>query len=195
MTAKSLKRYYVCIVLCGGIILLLGIFHYSKFSSLSPLLLDYSTSVSLHNHTEDLLKNSQNQTAVKTGVIATTGNEVTKSMGYLLVVGYLSQMSAGFREFYHLASITALLNLSTVEPYIQDIGLHGAPSTVKGKPNPEVLKIRSFYDLQNLKRSWRTCTNSSLVTFRDFAKKILSQCNSCVISYFIRITWQLFFLW
>ena len=170
MMAKSLKRYYICIVLCGAIILLLGIFHYSKSSFLTPLLLDNSTLVSLHNRTEDLLKNSQNRTAVNTGVIATNSNEVAKSVGYLLVVRYSSQMSAGFREFYHLASITALLNLSTVEPYIQDIGLHGAPSTVKGKPNPKVVKISSFYDLKNLKMALRTCTNSSLVTLRDFAR-------------------------
>ena len=168
MMTRSLKRYYVCIVLCGTI-LLLGIFHYSKSSFLSPLLLDNSTSVSLHNRTEDLLKSSNN-TAVNTGVIATNDNEVAKSMGYLLVARYSSQMSAGFREFYHLASITALLNLSTVEPYIQDIGLHGVPSTVKGKPNPEVVKIRSFYNLKNLKKALRTCTNSNLVTFRDFAR-------------------------
>ena len=48
--------------------------------------------------------------------------------------------------------------------------MHGAPSTVKGKPNPKVVKIRSFYDLKHLKKALRTCTNSSLVTFRDFAR-------------------------
>ena len=122
--------------------------------------------MSLDTCTKDLLKN---YTTANTSVIAIAGNEVPKSVGYLLVVGYSSQMSAGFREFYHLASITALLNLSTVEPYIQDIGLHGAPNTVKGKPNPRAVKISSFYDVTSLKKALRTCMNSNLVTFSDFA--------------------------
>ena len=165
--AKSLKRCYLSVVVCGAILLLGILAHYSRFSSPNPLLLGKSTSVSLDTCTKDLLKN---YTTTNTSVIGITGNEVPKSVGYLLVVGYSSQMSAGFREFYHLASITALLNLSTVEPYIQDIGLHGAPNTVKGKPNPEVVKISSFYDVTSLKKALRTCTNSNLVTFSDFAR-------------------------
>ena len=89
------------------------------------------------------------------------------SQGYILVVDYKQQLTAGFLGFYHLATIAALLNLSVVEPYIQGTGLQGAPH-IRKNSDPQVLKLSHFYDLAHLEDALMTCTNSHLVSFEEF---------------------------
>ena len=87
------------------------------------------------------------------------------SQGYLLVVDYKQQLTGAFLGFYHLASLTSLLNLSIVEPYVQGTGLQGAPVE---DSESQVLKLSSFYDMGHLRDALRKCANSDLMSFEDF---------------------------
>ena len=90
------------------------------------------------------------------------------SQGYLLVVDYEQQLIGAFLGFYHLASLTSLLNLSTVEPYVQGRGLQGAPAVEKKDSESQVLKLSSFYDLGHMRDALRKCTISDLMSFEGF---------------------------
>ena len=160
---------YCCIVVCGALLLLhISAYYYGTYSA-SGSMLGSSTAVPLidSQHDEQLSK-TPNYTPIYNGG-TTTDDEVRKFKGYLLVVDYTSQMMSGFCQFYHLASISALLKLYMVEPYVQGFGLHGAPYVKNPKSDPQVVKITSFYDLKSLKPALKTCANSSLVSFEEFA--------------------------
>ena len=71
-------------------------------------------------------------------------------------------------SFYHLANITALLNLSSVEPFVTtDDGLAGVPD-VEDFSDPQFVKLSRFFDLDHLKGAVKSCTNGDLVTFDTF---------------------------
>ena len=158
MKANCLKRCTYGGVIACGIVLLLQLSVYFSTSSISDLVLK------LRNHQ---LTKSLNYTELE--ISSTHDDKVAKSVGYILSVTYRGQMMAGFRGFCRLASLTALLNLSIVEPYVQDIGLQGAPTVTNRKPDPEAVALGCFYDLNDLKKALKKCTNNTLVTFQHFA--------------------------
>ena len=164
------RLLYSCIVVCGAL-LLLQISAYYGTSSTSGSMLGSCTAVPLidSQHDEQLTKTPK-YTAIYNGD-TTVDDEVGQFMGYLLVVDYTSQMMGGFGQFYHLASITSLLKLYMVEPYVQGFGLHGAPYIIKNaESDPQAVKITSFYDFKSLKPALMTCADSSLVSFEQFAR-------------------------
>ena len=92
--------------------------------------------------------------------------------GYLLVGRYGQQLMNSIVSFYHVANITALLNLSSVEPFITPGGeLAGAPNT-KGFSNQFVMRLSHFFVMEKLKTSLRTCcSGNDLVRFETFVNK------------------------
>ena len=99
-------------------------------------------------------------------------NETTTSQGYLLVVDYAQQPMGGFMGFYHLANITSLLNLTSVEPYVRDSGLEGVPLYYQAQLEMQALRMRSFYDLDNLRSLLKSCClGVDLVSFKTFVER------------------------
>ena len=92
--------------------------------------------------------------------------------GYLLVEGYQQQLMNSIVSFYHVANITTLLNLSSVEPFITPGGeLAGSPDT-KGFSNQFVMRLSHFFVMEKLKTSLRTCcSGNDLVRFETFVNK------------------------
>ena len=71
-------------------------------------------------------------------------------------------------SFYHLANITALLNLASVEPFVTtDDGLAGVPP-FENFSDPQFVKLSRLFDLDHLKSAVKSCTNGDLVTFDTF---------------------------
>jgi hypothetical protein len=99
-----------------------------------------------------------------------TGAESFPGQGYMLSVDYSqSQLMSSFQSFYHFANITPLLNLSSVEPYVRKGGIEGVPAVAKQE---NVLKLSSFYNLENLRCAVKKCCSSNeVVSFETFAKK------------------------
>ena len=156
--------------MCGALLLLQFSAYYYGMSSASGSMLGSSTAVPLiDSQRDEELTKTPNYIAIYNGD-TTTDDEVGQFMGYLLAVHYTSQMMGGFGQFYHLAKITSLLKLYMVEPYVQGFGLHGAPYVKNAKSDPQAVKITSFYDFKSLKPALKTCANSSLVSFEEFAR-------------------------
>ena len=174
------RLLYSCIVVCGAL-LLLQISAYYGTSSTSGSMLGSNTAVPLiDNQRDEQLTKTPKYTAIYNGD-TTVDDEVCKFMGYLLVVDYTSQMTGGFGQFYHLATIMSLLKLYMAESYIQGFGLHGAPYVKNGKSDPQAVKITSFYDFKSLKPALKTCANSSLVSFEEFARN--ASCNVVLVTF------------
>ena len=95
------------------------------------------------------------------------GNLTNGSWGYLLVVDYEQQLMGGFMGFYHLAKMTSLLNLSSVEPYVRGTGLEGAP-LIREDSEAEVAKLSRFYDIDHLGSLVKSCCGNELVSFETF---------------------------
>ena len=75
---------------------------------------------------------------------------IESTRGYLLVGRYGQQLMNSIVSFYHVANITALLNLSSVEPFITPGGeLAGAPVT-KGFSNQFVMRLSHFFVMEKL---------------------------------------------
>jgi hypothetical protein len=67
------------------------------------------------------------------------------------------QLSGGLKGYTQLATITALLNVSSVEPYVHDNQLVGVPEVGK-EGSPQVIKLSTLYDIQGLKAKFRLCS-------------------------------------
>ena len=152
--------------MCGALLLLQILVYYGRSSALGSMMGSCTAVPLIDSQRDEQLTKTPNYTAGD----RTVDDEVGKFMGYLLVVDYTSQMMSGFGQFYHLASITALLKLYMVEPYVQGFGLHGAPNIKNGKSDPQAVKITNLYDFKSLKSALKTCANSSLVSFEEFAR-------------------------
>jgi hypothetical protein len=75
-----------------------------------------------------------------------------------------------FVAYKHLAQITGLLKLSSVEPYMCTAGTEGVPPT--NKHLAEVLKFSHFYDLDHMRSLIKKCSpNNDLVSFDTFLEK------------------------
>ena len=94
----------------------------------------------------------------------------SSTQGFILSVEYQQQLLGGFKGFYHLSKIAAVLNLSTVEPFVQGTSLEGVPSPNSG-PGIQTLKLSHFYDLYHLRRAFQMCSGVNLATYESFLAK------------------------
>ena len=91
--------------------------------------------------------------------------------GHMMVLQFSQQMMGSFVAFYHLANITSMLNLTSVEPFVTSEGkMAGAPH-VDSFSDPQVVKLSHFFDLDHLKGAIKSCVNGNLVTFDTFIEE------------------------
>jgi hypothetical protein len=75
-----------------------------------------------------------------------------------------------FVAYKHLAQITGLLKLSSVEPYMCTAGTEGVPPT--NEHPAEVLEFSHFYDMDHMRSLIKKCSpNNDLVSFDTFLEK------------------------
>ena len=92
-------------------------------------------------------------------------------LGHLLVLKYYQQVMGSFVSFYHLANITSLLNLNSVEPFVTGAGeMKGAPHVDKFSDLP-VVRLSHFFDLDHLRDAIKSCVDGNLVTLDTFIEK------------------------
>ena len=95
-----------------------------------------------------------------------------KTQGYLLAVEYDQQLVGSFHGFSRLSKIASLLNLSTVEPYVQGTRTRGAPNLYAGDPQ-ELVKMGMLYDLHHLQDTLNSCCAlNKLVSFETLMQKV-----------------------
>ena len=166
--AMLLRRQFLCAVTLFGLLLCTCLIRLSS----TPIFYGGSES-SLADHRLDIVVPPQSEREkhgafVAAAVPGRSGAGESKSKGYLLAVEYKQQLMGAFMGLYHLAYITSLLNLSSVEPFVRRTKLEGAP-LIRKDPEPQVVKLSSFFDLDHLKHSVRSCCrNNSLVSFETF---------------------------
>ena len=91
--------------------------------------------------------------------------------GFLLPVIVEQQLTGGLKGFTQLATLGAMFNLSTVEPYVSGSKLVGVPYISKGRDVPDVMKLSDLYDWDDLRRNFKTCStrnNHQLSSFETF---------------------------
>ena len=92
-------------------------------------------------------------------------------LGHLLVLKYYQQVMGSFVSFYHLANITSLLNLTSVEPFVTSKGqLKGAPHVDNFSDLP-VVRLSHFFDFNHLRGAIKSCVDGNLVTLDKFIEK------------------------
>ena len=97
--------------------------------------------------------------------------------GFVLSVSVDQQLTGGLKGFTQLATLGAMFNLSTVEPYVSGSKLVGVPYISKGRDVPDVMKLSDLYDWDDLRRHFKTCSTrnnhqfSSFETFLNLASR------------------------
>ena len=89
--------------------------------------------------------------------------------GFLLPVTVDQQLTGGLKGFTQLATLAAIFNLSTVEPYVQDSKLVGVPKD----QDPGILRLSDIYDWEDLSRNFKGCskrTDHQISSFETFLK-------------------------
>ena len=101
-------------------------------------------------------------------------------LGFLLPLVIEQQLTGGKAGYYRLAKVASLLNLSIVEPYLQNTGLTGAPIVSTKLP---VLKFGNMYDLNEIKSILKyQIPNSDVVSFEYFLERASRQVLHLVFS-------------
>ena len=94
-----------------------------------------------------------------------------RERGYLLSMTHTQQISGALHGYTDLATLGALLNLSTVEPYVVDTSLVGVPYV---KDAQYELKLCDIYDAHMLKSTLKMCSSYNdheMSTFEDFLER------------------------
>lgn len=88
-----------------------------------------------------------------------------RTQGYLIALEYEQQLTAGLHGFSQLSKIAASLNLSSVEPFVQDTNIRGVP-VIRGERTHPFWNLSMFYDLPHLQDILKSCSAlTQLVSF------------------------------
>ena len=120
---------------------------------------------------------SLNQT-VRTRSVTSTHAPHNGTQGYMIALDYEQQLTAGFYGFAKLASVAACLNLSCVEPYVQDTSVRGVP-----EPKSPFWKLSALYDLPHVNEVLQSC--SSLQRLDSFETMFERASRSVIIVYLL----------
>ena len=93
-----------------------------------------------------------------------------RERSYILSLDITQQISGALHGYTDLATLGALLNLSTVEPYVVDTYLAGVPHVEQRN----VIKLSDLYDFDMLKSTLKTCSKNSdheMSTFETFLER------------------------
>ena len=105
------------------------------------------------------------------------------TQGYLMARFYVQQMTAGIMNFFELSNIAARLNLSTIEPFVQDTRLMGIPDLNPPHKDNGFWTLSKFYDLDHLQTILKSC--SSLLQLVSFNTVLRKTPNNVVIVFFL----------
>ena len=119
---------------------------------------------------------------VQTRSVTSTHAPHNGTQGYLIALDYEQQLTAGFYGFAKLASVAACLNLSCVEPYVQDTSVRGVPE-LKSQLTPPFWELSALYDLPHVKEALQSC--SSLQTLDSFETMFERASRSVIIVYLL----------
>jgi hypothetical protein len=99
-------------------------------------------------------------------------SSVLLAQGYILAVDIEQQITGALYGYSDLATIGALFNLTSVEPYVLGTNLVGVPeieTTV-----PEVMDLSKLYDMESMRSKFESCSvrnDHKLSTFAEFLRK------------------------
>ena len=96
-----------------------------------------------------------------------------RERSYVLSLDIAQQISGALHGYTDLATLGALLNLSTVEPYTVSTSLVGVPN-VKQQLGQTALELSEIYDFDMLKSVLKTCSESNdhqMSNFETFLKR------------------------
>ena len=128
-------------------------------------------------HNLRTLKNHTTEAVPLNITVTPTRNETTDIVhsairGYLLTLSVDQQLTGGLKGFTQLATLAAIFNLSTVEPYVQGSRLVGVPRLSEGRA-PGAMRLSDLYDWEDLRRLFKTCStrdDHQLSSFKTFLK-------------------------
>ena len=98
-------------------------------------------------------------------------NFATRERGYILSLDITQQIFGALHGYTDLATLGALLGLSSVEPYIYGSSLVGVPILSQA---PRALKLSTLYDSDNLQSVLKTCSANNdheMSTFETFLER------------------------
>jgi hypothetical protein len=116
--------------------------------------------------------------------------QTNRTKGYVIARLYVQQMTAGFNDFFELSNITAGLNLSTVEPFVQDTCIKGIPDIKQLGGDNKFWKLSEFYDLHHLQTILNNC--SSLRQLVSFDTILMKAPRDVVLVYFLKSDYNTF---
>ena len=105
------------------------------------------------------------------------------TQGYLMARFYEQQMTTSILLFFELSYIAARLNLSIIEPFVQDTRLIGIPDLNTQREDHGFWTLSKFYDLDHLQTTLKSCSSlRQLVSFNTVLRK---PPHNVVIVYFL----------
>ena len=116
--------------------------------------------------------------------------QTNRTKGYVIARLYIQQMTAGFNDFFELSNITAGLNLSTVEPFVQDTRIKGIPDIKQLGGDNKFWKLSEFYDLHHLQTVLNNCF--SLRQLVSFDTILMKAPRDVVLVYFLKSDYNKF---
>ena len=188
MVRAMVRTYTIIFVLFISIVLLATVYlSSSAFWGTHRPLQDATHSTAAEYATElvqesEFLDQRQSKSVSKEeGIIRTN-----RTKGYLIARLYEQQMTAGLNDFFQLSNIAVRLNLSTVEPFVQDSHIKGIPDTKQLGGDNRFWKLSEFYDLHYLQTILNNC--SSLRQLVSFDTMLMKAPRDVVLVYFL--TWN-----
>ena len=116
----------------------------------------------------EFLDQRQSKSVTKEGGISLTN----RTQGYVIGRLYEQQMTSGLNDFFELSNITAGLNLSTVEPFVQGTYIKGIPDIKHLGGDNKFWKLSMFYDRHHLQTILNNCSSlRQLVSFDTILTK------------------------
>ena len=105
--------------------------------------------------------------------------------GFLLSVSVDQQLTGGLKGFTQLATLAAIFNLSTVEPYVQGSKLVGVPQVLSQGDRQNVIRLSDLYDWEDLRRKFKTCSTRNDHQLSSFETFLGSASRDVILVYMI----------
>ena len=115
----------------------------------------------------------------------TAAAKASAKRGFILPISVDQQLTGGLKGFTQLSMIGAMLNLSTVEPYVHGTRLVGVPNIADSKKAPFVLKLSNLYDFEDLKRNFKKCSAYNDHQLSSFETFVNTGSRQIILVYFV----------
>ena len=133
---------------------------------------NFSNGTFLHPTAAQIHESSKGATVVPTPASSPKPSPElsARERSYVLSLDITQQISGALHGYTDLATLGALLNLSTVEPYVVDTYLVGVPHVQQRN----IIKLSDLYDVDMLKSTLKMCSknnNHEMSTFETFLER------------------------